>query len=125
MSQLSEALAGQHWNGLLANRGEQVTVTGADGLLLSDIDAVPGFLAIPSFDGAGAYTTLEVYDWLFLAADWPRLPLRRDRISWCNEYTETDLEFDVGPDGQERHYRYSDPLQIILRVHTSWMPMES
>lgn len=103
------------YNAARAARGVNVTYNrGVDSVALL---VVPGRTSMELETTPGIITTVDSRDFLVLASELvlsavTTLPERRDWI----EYAGNRLEV-MSPDG-DRFYRYSDPYELILRIHT-------
>lgn len=94
-----------------------VTVTyyrGGDSVSLL---VLPGRTDMELEQTPGILTTTDSRDFMILASELilsasVTLPQRRDYIDWNSNRLEV-----MSPDG-DRWFRYSDPFQLILRVHT-------
>ena len=81
--------------------------------------AVPGRASIESFDGLRPADNFDASAFIFLAADVLAAfgePVRGDVITRKNVHEVTET-YHVSPVADERHFRYSDPFRVLMRVH--------
>ena len=88
-----------------------------------DVCAVKAGTSSELTEAEAAYFTSESQDWLIKTSDYViggsvTLPAKRDRILW-RDPTGAVQTYDVGVDGVERQYRYTDQTEQVLRIHTT------
>ena len=98
-----------------AIRGESISYT--DGSGTANLTAVRGETALEVVSEAGTATPFTSIDWLVLASDLdlgqgPITPLSRHRI------TQGSDVYEVGMIGGAQAYRFLDPSQTVMRIHT-------
>ena len=103
-------------------------VTYKRGNYSASITATYGKKTIRIPQANGVYIHIETIDWLMLAADLIinstlTEPQPGDRIEWTDANSDVHV-YEVQPIGDENCFRYSDPGQTSLRIHTQQMDLQ-
>lgn len=110
MSTPLENAASALWSALKPAAGESVTYS--QGATTVTATALPGSSPIVAETLEGTIRTDKSQDFVFKSADLLGVvPQRGDTIMWGSR------KFEVIQPGADRQYYYSDPYQVMIRVH--------